>query len=165
MCRAERAGQAGCFLLTGCNHMSAWVQFAKRLILPSSKNVSPDPLALIGSSYGQPTGQVCFCSGRRRMHCLYTSQAKQSHVICPKYPVTYTWSLSHQKCLCQGARQRESPECTQQNALFHQKGNMAAAVLWIADNLAASAFVDLYSWASPLCGWVWRAGCIRGSPP
>lgn len=43
------------------------------------------------------------------------------------------------------AKLSPSHECTEQKALFYHKGNMAAAVLWTVDNLAASAFVDLCS--------------------
>ncbi len=95
MCWAERAGQPGCILLTVWNHMSAWMQFAKRLILPSSKERVPWSYCLHRLKLRTTDWSGLFCSGGRRMCCLYTSQAKQSHVICPKYPVTYPWSLSH----------------------------------------------------------------------
>lgn len=58
-------------------------------------------------------------------------------------------------CFSQGASQAQAEhESTRQKALFYQKGNTAAAVLWTVDNLAASAFVDLCSCVLLLCGQV-----------
>lgn len=59
--------------------MSARMQFAKRLILPSSKSVFPDPIPCIASSYGQPTGQVCFALGGEE--CAVCTQAKQNNLM------------------------------------------------------------------------------------
>lgn len=131
MCWAERASQPGCILLTGWNRMSSWMQFAERLIPASSESVFPGQMPCSAST----CGQGLFCSGRRRMCCLYRGQAKVSHVTRPKYPVTHTWSLSHPLVSARvPARISPSHKCLQQNALFHQKRKkkkMAAAVLWI----------------------------------
>lgn len=96
MCWAERAGQPGCILLTGWNHMSAWMQFAKRLILPSSKCFLILPRL---KWRDDRLARFVFVRRGRRMGCLYWSQATRSHVICPKYPVTFPWSPSHPR-LC-----------------------------------------------------------------
>lgn len=125
MCWAERASQPGCVLLTGWNHKAALMQFAERPIPATSENVFP-------AHEASTCGQGLFCSGRRRMCCLYRGQAKASHVTRPKYPVTHTWSLSHPLVSARvPARISPSHHCLQQNVLFHQKGKMAAAVLWI----------------------------------
>lgn len=90
MCWAEKASQPGCILLVGWNHMSTWMQFAKRLIPPTSKSVFLDCIPDITSIYRKGL----FCSWERRMCCLYV-RAKQNNVPCSKYLVTYTWSLCH----------------------------------------------------------------------
>lgn len=138
MCWAERADQPGYILLTGWNHMSAWMQFAKRLMLPSSKERVSWSYSLHGLKLRTTNWSGLFCSGRRRMCCLYTSQAKQSHVICPKYPVTYTWSLSHPHVTArEPAGISQSHECTgTKRIVSSERKRMAAAVLWTVDNLA-----------------------------